>query len=170
MRLATPTNVAFMDLGHITLPKDSTDDLICHWATPAVFFSYHNSTGAPVLARFRATATYRIESAVLQDPALIDPTTGAPFDGHIDTAITLHSEAKTLAAGAVEDHQVRGTRTCIAGLVSKSQLVSTYGLTEKLATKFFKEPITIRAGVSAAANWVSGAQILFGTRFTGDHK
>jgi hypothetical protein len=82
----------------------------------------------------------------------------------------MHSESGTLAAGAQRSQQVRGTRTCIAGLISKSQLMDGYGLTDAQAKKFFKEPITIRVGMSARTRWVDFATIIYGTRFIGDHK
>lgn len=153
------TSVVEVDLGRITLPKDSTDDLICHWVTPVINFTFKNNTVDPVIARFSSTATYRLESKVLEGVI-----------GHIEVPIATDSEFGTLAAGAVQTRQIRSTRTCIGGLISKSQLIGAYGLTEKQATQFFKEPITIRAGVIVSAQYVERATILYGTRFTGDHK
>jgi hypothetical protein len=163
-----PTEVSFVDLGAITLPKDSADTLVCHWVTPFTFVGFFNPTAAPVLSIFRSSALFRIESPVLSDPSLVNPQTGLPFSGFIDVEISTSSDSGTLAAGAQQNHNIRSTRTCISGLVTKASLTRDYGLTDAQAKKFFKEPITIRAGIKATAQWVSGASILYGTRFTGD--
>lgn len=164
----TPFN--YPDLGRITLPGDSVNSLICHWATPNIFYSFQNTTASPVSAQFRASATYRIESEVLQDPSLINPITGSPFAGGFDVSIPGALDRQTLAAGASQTHRISATRTCIAGLVTKAALVRDYGLTSAQAKKFFQKPVTIKVGVSGSALSVSSASISFSTRFTGDEK
>lgn len=163
------TSFSYPDLGHVTLPGKSTDTLICHWATPLVSYGFHNTTGTAALAKFTLRATYRLESAVLANPALLNPTTGLPFDGGIDIAgLPTYRNYQTIADGATQSHMIQSTRTCIEGMISKSTLVNTYGLTEAQAKSFFANPVTIRAGVSGDAALVSGASIIVGTRFTGD--
>ncbi|MFO1314287.1 MAG: hypothetical protein U1F58_01690 [Burkholderiales bacterium] len=170
---AAPASTSFdyPDLGHVTLPGKSTDTLICHWVTPLVSYGFLNTTGAAALARFTLRATYRLESAVLANPALINPLTGLPFNGGIDiVGLPTYRNFQTIADGATQSHTIQSTRTCIEGMISKSTLVNTYGLTEAQAKSFFANPVTIRAGVSGDAALVSGASIIVGTRFTGDTK
>lgn len=165
------TSFSYPDLGHVTLPGKSTDTLICHWVTPLVSYGFHNTTGAAALARFTLRATYRLESAVLANPALMNPLTGLPFNGGIDIpGLPTYRNHQTIADGATQSHIIQSTRTCIEGMISKSTLVNTYGLTEAQAKSFFANPVTIRAGVSGDAALVSGASIIVGTRFTGDTK
>lgn len=164
----TPFN--FPDLGSITLPANSASTLICHWATPNVFYSFNNQAGTSPLGRFSARATYRLESEVLADPALINPQTGLPFGGGIDVSISGINETKSLALGEFASRQVTATRTCIAGLVTKAGLTRDYGLSDALAKKFFQQPITIRVGTAGSARGVSDAQVFFSTRFTTDEK
>lgn len=166
------TSFDFPDLARITLPGNSTGSLICHWATPLISYRFANTTGADAAALFTSRGTYRIESVVLEDPSLINPVTGAPFAGGIDvsTLPTYRDGQNPLAPNASQDRTVQATRACIGGLVSTSTLMSTYGLTEAQAKQFFKNPITIRAGLAGQAKLVSSGQIIQGTRFTGDDR
>ena len=163
-----PTNFSFTDLGHITLPGGSADTLLCQWTTPNIAYTLANPTTGNVLARLNAAPTYRIESDVLNDPALVNPLTGTSFDGYIDIRIGGLSTARTLTPGAQETERVVSSRDCTGGLISRSLLMQTYGLSEALAKKFFKGAITIRAGVAGSAAWAGGADIGFGTRVMGD--
>ena len=165
------TDFDFPDLGRITLPGNSTGTLICHWATPLVTYGFHNASAASAQAQFRLWATFRVESSVLANPALINPVTGLPFGGGIDiVGLPSVRDVQTLAAGATHVHSTQATRTCIEGMISKSTLIATYGLTEAQAKSFFGSPITIRAGVRGSTALVSGASIIVGTRFTGDDR
>ncbi|MFO1322940.1 MAG: hypothetical protein U1F15_02645 [Burkholderiales bacterium] len=171
--LAAPasTSFAFPDLGRITLPGKSTETLICHWATPLLTYSFANPTGTSIPAQITIRSTFRLESAVLNDPALINPFTGLPFNGGIDIGgLPTYRDSQTIALNEVRSQTIQATRSCIEGLMSTSTLVSSYGLTENQAKSFFGNPITIRAGVSGSARLVSGGQVIVGTRFTGDQK
>jgi len=155
------THFEFADLGRITLPANSVNTLICHWATPSGYYVLNNPTAAVATAAFRFQATYRIESTVLQGP---------PFNGGIDVALSGHFDQQTLAPGAQQTHSLTASRDCIGGLITKSSLVNDYGLTETQARSFFQGPITIRAGMTGDATRVSDGQLLLGTRLTGDHQ
>jgi hypothetical protein len=163
---ATPFNA--VDLASITLPGKSAETLLCHWQTPLVSYSLSNDTLAAQVANFRATPRYRIESEVLDDPALINPGTGLPFGGSFEVALTSFNKSKVIEPGYFESETLSGTRMCIGGLVSKAALIDQYGLTEAQAKRFFRKPITITLGISGQARMVNGASINFGTRITGD--
>lgn len=157
-----------VDLASITLPGKSAETLLCHWQTPIVSYSLSNDTLSPQVANFRTSPRYRIESEVLDDPALINPTTGAPFAGSFEVALTSFNQSKLVEPGYFESETLSGARMCIGGLVSKAALIDQYGLTEAQARRFFRKPITITLGITGQARMVSGASINFGTRITGD--
>jgi hypothetical protein len=154
------THFEFADLGRITLPANSANTLICHWATPSGYYVLNNPTAATATASFRLRPTYRIESKVLQGPT---------FNGGIDVSLSGPLDIQTLAPGAQQTHSITASRDCIGGLITKASLVNDYGLTEAQAKSFFQGPITIRAGVSGDVTRVSDGQIIYGTRLTGDH-
>lgn len=164
----TPFN--FVDLGSITLPAYSANSLICHWATANVFYRFSNPTTTASSGSFNVRATYRLESTVLNDPALVNPLTGLPFGGGIDVSISGVTESRSLAPGEFSSQQANSTRTCIAGLLSKSALMRDYGLSEAQAKNVFQGPITIRVGMRGSARGVSDAFMFYSTRFTADEK
>ena len=163
---ATPINAP--DLASITLPGRSAETLLCHWQTPIVSYSLANYTGAPAQYAFRLSPTYRFESEVLDDPALINPATGLPFGGSLSTTLTSVNRFGTLQPDDYEVQYESGTRMCIGGVLSQRSLVQQWGLTEAQARRFFRRPITIVMGLSGNARLVESASINFGTRFIGD--
>ena len=157
-----------VDLASITLPGRSSETLLCHWQTPIVSYNIFNDTVSAQSANFRVTPRYRIESEVLDDPALINPGTGLPFGGSFEVALTSFNKTKVVEPGYFESETLTGARMCIGGLVSKAALIDQYGLPEAQARRFFRKPITITLGISGQARMVNGASISFGTRITGD--
>ena len=112
-----------------------------------------------------------VEIAVVDDPALIDPTTGAPFGGKLLTSMTSSESYQVpLEPGVAFTERTRDSAVCIAGLLSKRSLIENYGLTEAQAKQFFKEPTTIRMNVSGSAQYVGFASLVFGLRVVGDSR
>ncbi|KFN41198.1 hypothetical protein [Arenimonas oryziterrae] len=165
---AVVTSFDYPDLGRITLPANSSNSMLCHWATPIMTYTFNNPTGVRQNARFLVRGKFRIESPVLNNPALIDPTTELPFNGGFDVLLPTYRDYRSIEPGQNATHTIQYSRDCISGLVSKRSLIETYGLTPAQANNFFNRKITIRAGLTGQTNMVSNASIIFGTRFQGD--
>jgi hypothetical protein len=165
------TGFNFEDAAHITLPGKSAHSLLCYWFSPVLTVNYANFGATPALARLRYTPTLTIENPVLDDPALVDPTTGAPFGGQLLTSMTAsESFVVPLNPGMSFTERTRDSAVCMAGFVSKRALVESYGLTETQAKEFFKQPTTIRLNVSGSAQYVGFASMVFGLRVVGDER
>ncbi len=149
------------DVAILRLPAKASRSLLCHWQTPIIGYAAFNTGATPAPMRLRAVPIYRIEAAVLADPAL-------GLGGVIELGLTGVSRVRTLAPGAFESDQIATTRSCVAGLVSRRNLIEGYGLSEAQADRFFREPITIRMDISGQVQRVESASIIYGTRFTGD--
>jgi hypothetical protein len=163
------TAFSFEDVARITLPGKAANSLLCHWLSPFLDIGYDNPTAAAAVARLSYQPTLTVESEVLDDPALIDPTTGLPFGGSLLTAMTASERFEvSLDAGQSLSERTRDSAVCIAGFLSKRALVDTYGLTEAQAKQFFKKPITVRMNISGNAQYVSSASLMFGFRIVGD--
>lgn len=163
------TAFSFEDVGRIMLPGKAADSLLCHWLSPVLDIGYANPTAAAAVARLSYQPTLTVESEVLDDPALIDPTTGLPFGGRLLTGMTASEHYEVpLDAGQQLNARTRDTATCIAGFLSRRALVETYGLTESQAKQFFKKPITVRMNISGNAQYVGNASLTFGLRIVGD--
>ncbi len=171
VRAAAPATTSFdySDLNRITLPAHSTNSLLCHWWTPMITLSLANPTPAPITARVRWSPTLTVESSVLADPTLIDPTTGVAFGGKLLTSVAaVHNETFTLAAGETRRWQDSNSRVCIGGALSRQSLIENYGLSAAKADDVLNHPLTVRLNVSGAFAGVDQAQLYFGLRFVGD--
>jgi hypothetical protein len=163
------TSFSYTDLGHITLPAKAAHSLLCYWFSPFLTIGYGNDGAAPVVAHLNYTPTVTIENPMLNDPSLIDPTTGLPFGGSLLTGMTSSETFETpLEPGTHVTERTRDSAVCIAGLISKSTLMTTYGFTDNQAKDFFKQQMTLRLNVSGTAQYVDFAALYFGWRIVGD--
>jgi len=170
VQAAAPALTTFDEsaLGVMTLPAKATKDLVCFNLTPFINVSWNNGTGAQQTARFNALAVITIDNQVLDDPSLIDPNTGAPFNGSLEVALSTWRNTHSIGAGEFETESSSQSRSCIAGIISKRQLVETYGLTDALAKDFFKKPMTLHFGVRGSVSMSQFTQYFYGIRLFGD--
>jgi hypothetical protein len=164
------TTFDLADIGRLTLPGRSAHSLLCHWLTPVAVYTLQNPTGV-----FQPNATIRlipyvvVESEVLDDPALIDPTTGLPFGGQLESSFAAtYQDSQSLDPGQRSTKRFSLSRVCISGFLSKSALMEIYGLTEAQAKQVFKRDMTLRFGLRGNATLVAGASVLYGLRVVGD--
>jgi hypothetical protein len=163
------TSFNFTDLARIRLPPRATKSLLCYWVSPLVTVRYENPSASTVNALLRYSPTLTIENPVLADPALINPMTGLPFGGRLDTGMTSSEFYEVpLAPGVAFTQRSRDSAVCIAGFLSKRALVDNYGLTEVQANAFFQQETLVRMNLSGAVNHVADASFVFGLRIIGD--
>jgi hypothetical protein len=163
------TSFAQNKLATLTVPAKSTNSLLCFALTPSVNFQFHNQTGvAQPTARFVVRPTISIQNEVLNDPALINPMTGQPFNGRINLVLVTFAESRSLVANENELKQVFQSRDCIEGLLSKSALKDNYGLSAALADDFFEHATTLTLGALGDVQLVTNATYYFGIRLYGD--
>lgn len=162
------TGFNFADIGRVVIPARSANSLICHWQTPFVVYQFANHTGAwQPNARFVATPSYTIQNAVLNDPALIDPATGAPFGGQFTLALAGIRHARSLQPGEQQLERENATRVCLGGVIGRQLLVGM-GLSEAQATQFFRNDTVITMNLTGQVGMVEFGTILYGVRFVGD--
>lgn len=163
------THFVFNDAARIELPAKATHSLLCYWFSPAIRVQYDNPNAVPVVAELYYSPTLTLDNPVLDDPALIDPNTGVPFNGSLLTSMTSAQRIQTpLAAGMQLTQMTRDSAVCMAGLISRRALVQNYGLTDSQADAFFKQPTTVHLNVSGNSQYISSASFDFGLRIVGD--
>jgi hypothetical protein len=150
----------------IHLPARSARSLLCFVINPFGFAFFNNTSATRQNARYSMAAVWRIESEVLDDPALINPATGLPFGGFIQSSSSLASENFPLEPGTQRDIQMFYTRTCNAGNLTRRGLVGM-GLTDAQAREVFRKPITLRFGAGVTVSW-GNAFLTPGVRVLGD--
>ncbi|HEY7673853.1 MAG TPA: hypothetical protein VH867_01370 [Burkholderiales bacterium] len=104
-------------------------------------------------ARFSARPIITIENEVLDDQALIDPSTGLPFDRQITPPLSTYRESRSLAVDEPAFKHMFLTRSCIARIISKKSLVNNFALTEAQVTQFFRQPKAVRLGAQGISAW-----------------
>jgi hypothetical protein len=165
------TSFNFQDAARIKLPPRSANSLLCYWFSPLLTVNYANFGATPALGRFRYSPTLTIENPVLDDPALIDPTTGVPFGGKLLTSMSSSESFQVpLDPGTSFTERTRDSTVCMAGFVSKRALIDNYGLTEAQAKEFFRKSTTVRLNVSGQVQNVGFASMVFGLRIVGDER
>lgn len=162
------TSFTERDLAVIKLPARSSNSLLCHALTPAFYFGFYNGTGAEQYGYVTARALITIESEVLNDPTIVNPSTGQPYGGKLETSLSTYYEDKLLPANAYESKSMFLTRNCIGGFLSKQGLIQGYGLTEAQATELFRKPITLRFGAAGSTAMTDYLLFLYGIRVYGD--
>jgi len=154
----------------IQLPSRASNSLLCFALSPSTNRRFGNPTTANQLAFLVTRALLTIESSVLQDPALIDPTTGLPFDGKISLTLTTNNENRRIVPGDFDAQVTQLSRSCQGALVSKRALMQNYGLTQSQAHTFFNNRITVRIGMNGTARSVEGLVHGVGLRLYGDRR
>jgi hypothetical protein len=163
-----PTSFDESNLATINLPAKASKSLLCFTVTPLVQVQWFNPLAAPANARISANAVITIDNEVLDDPALIDPTTGLPFGGTLTLGLSTYSDFHTLQPAETDTKTLFMTRSCIAGIVSKRALVETYGLTDLQAGEFFKKPMSLSFGSRGTVALTDFTSYFYGIRLYGD--
>lgn len=150
----------------IHLPARAARSLLCFTINPIAFATFNNQTETQQQASFNMGARWRIESEVLNDPALINPNTGLPYNGVIEGAASIAGESFTLEPHAGRTISIFYPRTCNSGHLSRRGLIDM-GLTETQAREVFRKPITLRFGAGMSVGW-GNAAMNPGIRIYGD--
>ena len=160
----TDSNVVVIDL-----PAASTNSLVCFAVTPYINYTLSNSTAAAVTGRMTWRTDVVIESDVLDDPSLINPITGQPFNGSISImGLQTHAVNKTLAANAMDQQTTQYSRECQYGIVSLVGLQSAYGLSAERAQSVLSSAMTLRFSVTTTSTYATSIISRVGVRLFGD--
>lgn len=165
------TRFAFNNIGSIRLPAASTHSMLCQWLTPVLDVTYRNNSQVPAMGQFWYTPTLTIRNPVLDDPALINPLTDAPFAGALTTGLSFNErQGESLFPGITYNMRDRKSTVCVAGTVSRSRLMQVYGLTEAQADRFLASPMTIEMNIIGWTRHVESAWLSLNMRLMGDSR
>jgi hypothetical protein len=164
------TSFDLPDIGRIKLPGKSAKSLLCHWLSPILGYTFENTTGVyQPNASLRLSPYIVIESPVFADPSLIDPGTGLPLGGRLETGFAAtYIDARSMQPGDRQFTRHSQSRTCIAGFLSRRNLIQGYGLSEAQADDVFRKDMVLSFGLRGSAGMVSNANVLYGLRVVGD--
>ena len=164
-----PTPYQFADLLHFNLPANASNSMFCYLLTPMfqAYFTANTGTNA-VVGSLSYSVSATVENPVLDTPGLVNPVTGAPFNGSFTTGSLAFEVFQTaLVPQFPLTTTQRKSVVCNSG-ISKRLLMETYGLTQTQANSFFANPTTLRLNVSGSARFVDSATFTLGIRLLGD--
>ena len=154
-----------------TLPGRVTNSLLCATMTPLIGMELRNNTAVLQNAAGLATrAHFTIRNAVFDDPSLLNPGTGLPFNGEFALTIVTHVESLSMVPSQRLARTIQTSRACNGALVSRTMLVNGLGLSNAQATQFFRNPTTIEIGVSADATLAVTMSYALAVRLYGDRR
>jgi len=156
------------DVGRMTLPAKAANSLLCHSITSQPLWQFRNATTNDGNGQFLFTIFVTIENEVLNDPNLLDPSTGHPFGAALEQGFSMITDVQTLHPRDLARRRNISTRACQAGIISKSGLIDSFGLTPALADEFFKKPMTLRVHMQILTSFVDFAFVQYGLRLYGD--
>ena len=162
------TTFSFPDVGRMVIPAKAANSLFCHAQTPIASTLLQNQSAGGMTARITYTPTYTFENPVLADPSLIDPTTGLPFNGKLTQTLSGIRHQLTLQPGENFLGRDDETRFCINGMISKNMLMTSFGLTDAQATKFFTKDTIVTMGITGNAQGVVFSSMINNVRWLGD--
>jgi hypothetical protein len=151
----------------MVIPAKSANSLFCHMQTPISSTLLQNYGTPNMTARVTFNPVFTFENDVLNDPSIVDPATGLPYNGKITFTLPGILHRQTLQPGENFFGRDDETRVCINGMVSKAQLKAA-GLTDAQATSFFKKDTIVTMGINGNAQGVVFASIVNNVRWAGD--
>jgi hypothetical protein len=132
------------NIARIDLPGGAANSLLCPTISPSVNIVFRNAqtTNQHSTASLRVDVT--IQSAVLNNPSLINRVTGQAFGGKIEvTNLVRVFEGDTMVPGGTAQRAITFSRQCVSGLLTIASLQSQYGLSAYQARLVFANPMTI---------------------------
>lgn len=164
---AGTVSATFTDLGRITIPGRSVDNVVYFVLNNTASSETENTfaNGIPVFSSYIPRLT--IESAALNDPAALDPNTGQPLNGVLTvSAFGTKIFNKTVPAGDFEffydSYSSAATRGFARGYFAD------LGLPPTVINNLYRQPMTIRLGMRVATRNVSFGQYFYAMRLTGN--
>jgi hypothetical protein len=157
----------------LVLPPSASQTLLCFNVTPSILRNYENRSGATGFARFGAYPEITVENEVLDDPALIDPRTGLPFNGRFKRTLLTYSEIRALPSGHKDSTQFMLSQDCLSGdstgtgAVTRQFLINL-GLSPAQAAAFFAKATTIRLGVFGTGRMITDGHYRYSISVLGD--
>ena len=160
-------SATFNDLGRITIPGRSADNVVYFILNNTVSSETQNSYANGLFVFSSYIPRLTIESAALNDPAALDPTTGLPLNGVLTvSAFGARVFNKTVPANDFEffydTYSSAATRGFARGYFAD------LGLPPSVVNNLYRQPMTIRLGMRVAAQNVSFGQYFYAMRFTGN--
>lgn len=160
-------SATFTDIGRITIPGRSADNVIYFIANNTISHDLQNNfaNGLPVFFTYSPRVT--IESAALNDPAALDPVTGQPLNGSLTVGISGTKQfIRTVPAGEFEFFNDTYSTAATRGFARS--YFADLGLPPTVVNNLYRQPMTIRLGMRVSVRNIFLGQYFYTMRFMGN--
>jgi hypothetical protein len=163
------TSFDVRDIGRVTLPANTVKTVLYRLANHSLNYQLFNTTGTQnASATFRYQPYMTIESAALNDPRAIDPTTGLPLNGRLDISVGGNrTVTRTMNVGERDNQFFSYSRGDNDGL-TKSFFRENYNLPPDIVNNLFNGQITIRLNMRGTVRLVDQGILSYGIRLLGN--
>ena len=152
--------------GDIAVAANASRSLITVSMNPVANYYMHGVTGGTSTLYLNAQVKITIESSVLSDPSLINPLTGQPFNGKIETTSQwIYDMRHNEPSGSF---QVATKQPFETTVLSRRGLTSGYGLSATRAALVFARPITVKIELLGGMQGSGMLNFFMGARLFGD--
>lgn len=157
----------FSDLGRITIPGRSADNVIYFVLNNTISNDFQNPYANGLFVNFSFIPRLTIESAALNDPAAVDPNTGQPLNGVL-TVSGFGSKTffRTIPTGESEYYDDRYSSAATRGFARS--YFADLGLPQSVINNLYRQPMTIRLGMRVSARNIYFGQYFYAMRLTGN--
>ena len=152
------TTSVFDPVWQITIPANSVDNVIYPMLNNNVGYDAFASAGSPTangygagFAFFRFTPVVTIESAALNDPTAIDPTSGLPMNGSY-TASLPGTRVRSFLVRDDDFISDNDSYASVAGRGFSRVYFASLGLPPSVINHLFKKSMTLKFGIRADVN------------------
>jgi hypothetical protein len=160
-------SATFTDLGRITIPGRSADNVIYFVLNNTISNDFQNTFANNLFVSFNYIPRLTIESAALNDPAALDPTTGQPLNGVL-TVSSFGSKSFFRTVPANDFEYFFDTYSSAATRGFARSYFANLGLPQTVINNLYRQPMTIRLGMRVAARSVYFGQYFYTVRLTGN--
>lgn len=166
--LGGPTSSAtFNDIGRITIPGKSADNVIYFLVNNLVQYEFTNnfSNEFPGIVLYSPRLT--IESTALNDPTAINPDTGLPLNGVLTVGISSSKFLnRSIAANGFESYFDNYSSAATRGFARS--YFEDIGLPQSVIKELYKRPMTIKLNLRLVVRGVSYGYFRYTMRFMGN--
>jgi hypothetical protein len=159
-----------IELGTVNVSGSYGRSTVCLNEIGNAVYVMKGASSEPDLSTFNVEHRYELQSAVLDNPSLINPKTGVAFNGKISIYSNRgFSDQDYIKAGQrmVRNHSVSSFE-CGTPLMNYTMLTTTYGLSSLTAQYLLSQPMTIRLYVSGYLMATEGGFYTMQLRVIGD--
>jgi hypothetical protein len=153
-------------VGEIVVPANQSRSMLSLNMQPVADYSLNNPSETRGTFLVSTLVTVAIESSVLNDPTLINPRTGQPFNGKIEESFRWFFDRRTAQPG--DSFSIGNKMPFELTIVSRQILGSWYGLSSTRAALVFARPITVKVGLTGNLIGSGRANFFMSGRLFGD--